>query len=499
MGIKRREFLSLVGLGGLALGGTGAGVLSANPAAAATAPKGSRILIRGGYVVTLDPKLGELRGDVAIDNGRIVAIGANLPAGSAEIVDASDKIVLPGFIDSHRHTWQAAIRHIGVNWTLFQYLNNAFTKFGIHFRPEDVYAGNLLGRLSALDSGITTMLDWSHIMNTPAHADAAVQALRDSGGRSVFAMGWPQAPDPSRWLRGSTADIPGDIKRVRMAHFSGDSGLVTMQMAARGPEFAVMDQVGKDLKIARDLGLKTTMHVAGSEGIIGMHKAGLAGPDITYVHLQNANDEAVKMIKETGGTVSISPLNEEWKTPWRGNPPATVRLLKHGLLPSISDTETVVPGDMFSNMRGTLGAARYSASNPEAEAPAPATPQAWNPASVVSARQVLEMATIAGAAPLGLDAQVGPLAPGRQADLILLRANHLNFFPVNDAIGAIVVAADTGSVDAVFVAGKAVKFNGTLVNEALVKRARQRAMESRDYLFAKAGIDLPAGLRAKKV
>jgi cytosine/adenosine deaminase-related metal-dependent hydrolase len=312
-------------------------------------------------------------------------------------------------------------------------------------------------------------------------------------------MGWPQAPDPARWLRGSTADIPDDIRRVRKAHFSGDGGLVTMQMAARGPEFAVLDQVGKDLRIARDLGLKTTMHVARGDGIMAMHKASLTGPDITYVHLQNADDEAIKVIKETGGTTSVSALNEEWKTPWRGNPPATVRLLRHGILPSISvDTETVVPGDMFSNMRGTLGAARFAASHPDQSVAAPETPQSWNPASVVSVKQVLEMATIAGAAPLGLDRKVGPLAPGMAADFILLRASHLNYFPVNDAIGAIVVAADTGSVDAVFVAGKAAKFNGKLVNDPLVRKARRLAQESRDYLFAKAGIELPAGLGGKK-
>jgi 5-methylthioadenosine/S-adenosylhomocysteine deaminase len=284
---------------------------------------------------------------------------------------------------------------------------------------------------------------------------------------------------------------------VRKQHFSGNSGLVTMQMAARGPTFAVMEQVARDLATARDLGLWSTMHDGNGEGVVTMHEAKLTGPDITYVHLQSAKEEPLKIIKETGGKVSVSTLNEEWKTPWRGSNAATFRLLRQGILPSLSvDTETVVPGDMFSSMRGTLQSARYGVSN-DPTRPTPAKPFEWNPASVVPTRRILEMATVGGAAPCGLEGQVGMLAPGMQADIVLLRASHLNYFPVNDAIGAIVVAADTGSVDAVFVAGKALKYNGRLVNDALVRKARRLAVESRDYLFARAGMTVPEGLGSK--
>mgnify|MGYP006275754233 CR=1 FL=1 len=494
--MDRRRFFKTAAAGTLPLA---AATLTSSPAAAASAPpRGNRVLIRGAYLVTLDPKLGELRGDVLIESGRIAAIGQDLKAGGAEVVDARDMIAIPGFIDSHRHTWQSAVRHIGSDWTFLQYLTTSFTKFGIHFRPQDVYAGNLLGRLAALESGITTLLDWSHIMNTPEHADAAIQALRDSGGRSVFAMGWPQTPEPFKWIQRSTLDFPDDIRRVRKQYFASNTGLVTMQMAARGPSFGVMETVRRDLGIARDLGLKVTIHEGGGEGIVAMHEAKLTGPDITYVHLQSAGDDALKIIKDTGGTVSISPLNEEWKTPWRGSNAATYRLLRQGILPSLSvDTETVVPGDMFSSMRGTLQSARHGVSNDPAQ-PAPANPRDWNPAAVVSTRRILEMATLGGAAPCGLEGEVGSLSPGKAADIVLLRASHLNYFPINDGIGAVVVAADTGSVEAVFVAGKAVKYNGRLVNTALVARARRAALESRDYLFARAGIPVPDGLQSRR-
>lgn len=499
MALNRRDFLRLAGIGGASFAGATTGGLGMRPAAAA-APTRPRLLIRGGYILTMDATLGDLRGDILVDNGKIAAIGKNLAAGGAEIVDAADAIVIPGFIDSHRHTRESQLRQISVDWTLFEYLRNLFGQFGMNYRPEDVYAGTLIGRLAALDGGITTMLDWSHIMNTPQHADAAVQALRDAGARSVFAMGWPQTPNPTMWLNKSTANLPDDIRRVRKQHFSSNTGLVTMQMAGRGPTFAVMEQVAKDLATARDLGLHTTMHVGGGGPIVEMHKAKILGPDITWVHLLTATDEEIEAIKDSGCTTSVSPPGEEWHTPWHGPTPATARLLAHGITPSLSpDTEAFGPGDMFSVMRGTLGSARYSASNPsDPNAPPPAPPPQYNVGKTIPIRKILEMATVAGAAPVELGSQAGSLSPGKLADIVLLRMSSLNYFPVNDAAASVVMSADTSCVDAVFVAGKAVKFNGKLVDQALVKRARRLALDSRNWLYAKAGVNLPDGLQKQK-
>ena len=299
--MDRRNFLKLVGSASAASATLAS---SRAPAAEFTlnsrdVPGGNTILLRGGYVITMNSSVPDLRGDVLVANGKIAAIGKNLEAGSAEIVDASRLIVAPGFIETHRHTWQSCLRHLGANWSAAQYFANNFFKFGVIMRPEDVYAANLIGRLAALDGGITTLLDWSHIMNTPRHADAAVQGLRDTGARSVFAMGWPQAPDPAKWIVKSSADIPDDIRRVRKELLPGDSGLVTLAMAGRGPDFAQIQQVARDLSIARDLGIRTTIHIgfASPGGIKAMKEAGLLGPDITHVHVKDSTDEELQFIR----------------------------------------------------------------------------------------------------------------------------------------------------------------------------------------------------------
>ena len=502
--MERRDFLKTAGLAatGTAGAATLAGITSAGAQSSAvgrsTVPRGSRILMRGGYIVSLDPKLGELRGDVLIDDGKIAAVGKNLAAGSAEVVDAGNMMVVPGFIETHRHTWQSCLRHIGGNWSAAQYFGYNFFKFGVNMRPEDVYAANLIGRLAALDGGITTLLDWSHIMNTPAHADAAVQALRDAGARSVFAMGWPQGPDPSRWITSkagkSTADIPDDIRRVRKTHFSDNTSLVTLAMAGRGPDFAVIEQVRRDLMIARELSIPTTIHIgfAVPGGIQAMKEAGLLGPDITHVHVHDSTPEELQMIVDSGGTTSISPLDEMMRVRWRRTLPPVISTIEKGLVVSLSvDSESTSDGSMFSIMRNALAVGRIQVANPLDQRP---EPKDFSAAALITTNKIFEMATIDGAKTLGLDRRIGSISVGKAADLMLLRMDDLSYHPIIDATNAIVIAADKASVDAVFVAGKPLKFGGRLVDEALVQRASRLARESRDYLFQKGGYKMPADL-----
>ena len=158
---------------------------------------GSRtLLIKNAAIVTMDGKLTEhLQGDILVEGDRISQIGANIEAHDAAVVDTSGMIAVPRFVDSHRHLWEGLLRNALPDGTLMDYFQTVNQRFGPTYTPADVYAGTLISALGALNAGVTTVLDWAHIQNSPEHTDASIKALRDSGVRGVFAFGTPTAMD----------------------------------------------------------------------------------------------------------------------------------------------------------------------------------------------------------------------------------------------------------------------------------------------------------------
>jgi cytosine/adenosine deaminase-related metal-dependent hydrolase len=441
-----------------------------------------RLLIRGGAVITVDPELGDLpRGDVLVEDGRITAVAPELGVEDAEVIDATDRIVLPGFVDTHRHTWQALWRNIASDWTLAHYFAGIHAGLSGHYRPEDTYAGNLIGTLEALDAGITTLLDWSHNLNTSEHADGAVSALFESGARVVFAHGGgaPQWQVPS--------DVPHgeDARRVRERYFSSDDQLVTMAMALRGPQFATKETTAGDYALARDLGCRITVHVGDGEWgksrpIAWLRDQGLLAADVTYVHCNTLADDELAMIAESGGTASIAPdIEMQMGHGW----PATGRLLAHGIRPSLSiDVCTANSGHMFGTMRATLLTQR-ALDNAAVEAAGGSASEMDH--LELSAREVLEFATIEGARACGLDGVCGSLTPGKAADVVVLRADSLGMTPLNHPTGAVVMNGHPGLVETVLVGGRVAKRDGRLVGVD-TDRVRRLAVEARDHLIASA-------------
>ncbi|OLT07702.1 hypothetical protein BJF90_13550 [Pseudonocardia sp. CNS-004] len=436
-----------------------------------------RVLFRNGTVITMDPALGDLpTGDVLVNGQVIEAVGPDLGDVDAEVVDATGKIVMPGFVDTHRHTWQAPLRGIAADWTLGQYMTGLHLGLSGMFRPEDTYAGNLLGAVEALESGITTLLDWSHNVNTAEHCDGAVAGLHDSGIRAVFAHGGGahmyQVP--------STVKHDEDVRRVRDEYFSSDDQLVTMAMALRGPQFATLDVTVHDLALARELGLLVTMHVGDGEWgrsrpVARMHERGVLGSDVTYVHCNTLADDELQIIADTGGTASLSPdIEMQMGHGW----PATGRLMAVGVRPSLSiDTCVSNGGHMFGTMRVTLATQR-AIDNQQ--------PGASDRSAVtLTARDVLSFATIDGARACGLEDKVGSLVPGKQADVVVLDACTPALSPLNNPIGQVVYAAHPGLVDIVMVAGRFVKRRGAMIG-GVAQRARDLGIASRDALFERA-------------
>jgi len=443
----------------------------------------NRILIKNGIILTLDKSVGNFPlGDVLIEGTKISAVGPNLIAEDAEVIDASDMIVMPGFVDTHRHVWEGILRNIGTDVPLegaSSYLSFILNTLAPVYRPEDAYIGNLIGLYGAIDAGITTILDWSHIQATREHGDAVIKALQESKMRTVFAYGYPwwKAPDENqdKWIR-----------EIAKQYFSSKDQLLTFAIAPPGPEFTPFEVAKAQWTLARELDVRITVHVGvGTAGKLGklaeMGKAGLLKNDTTYIHCTTLSDDEIKMIVDTGGSISLASPVEMMMG--HGMPPIQ-RFLDRGLRPSLSiDVETNVPNDMFTQMHSvnSLQKALIFEKKLIGKGGLP---------SFLTSRDLIEFATVEGARANGLLNKTGTLTPGKEADLIMLRTDLPNIMPVNDPIGAVVWGMDTSNVDSVFVAGKALKRNGQLLNVDL-NRLMKQAYESRDYVVAKSGFKLP--------
>lgn len=420
----------------------------------------ARRLIQGATIVSVDTEIGVLPvGDILIENGEIVEVAEAITA-DAEIIDGSDWIVSPGFVDTHRHTWLSAIRHSYGDVDPLSYFSEVLAGAGPSYAPEDVYAATLLGAVSALSAGTTTLMDWAHIQNTPAHADSGLKALRESRIRSVYGYGWPMTNDGS-WTNESNVTHPSDIKRVAEDLTRAGSGSrITLALAARGPEMSIPEVWEDEVRLARELGIRISVHVgayarnAAVRAIESYAQRGLLGPDMTFVHCSNSSTEEITMLAKAGASVSLG-VHCELNSQGIGDIPLD-KLLEAGIRPSLSgDNETKCSGDMFTQMRALFGYYRSWVGGGHSEVSLP---------HQLSLLDVLKFATIEGARALGLDHAIGSITPGKRADFVCIRATDINIAPVSNPVSALVLGAHEGNVDAVFVDGEMLKKNGRMVH-----------------------------------
>ncbi|GIF73455.1 amidohydrolase family protein [Asanoa siamensis] len=436
------------------------------------------ILFRNGLVLTMDDNHTVLRdADVLVIDDKIAEIGVGLtaPEGTVEI-DATGGIVMPGMIDTHRHMWQTAMRGYGADWTLTQYFVWYYLESGRLFRPQDIYAGNLLGALEAVDAGVTTTVDWSHGLQTVEHAEAAVDALEAVPARFVLAYGnLQQGP----WQWSAMPEFRDFVSR----RIHGKGGMLGFQMAfdvtgdPAFPEKAAFE-------VARDFGVPVTTHAGvwgatNDDGIRLMHEHGFMTPETVYVHAATLSADSYHRIAATGGSVSVATESEQ--SAGQGYPP-TWQLRHHGIPVSLSmDTSVWWSGDLFSAMRTTLGADR-SREHLEAHGNQETVTHCH-----LRAEHVVEWATMGGARALGLDSLVGSLVPGKKADVVLIKNDRSPvMFPVLNAYGHVAFQAQRGDVDTVVVDGRIVKRDGALVDADLAG-ARAKITETIDYLVGEMG------------
>jgi 5-methylthioadenosine/S-adenosylhomocysteine deaminase len=451
-----------------------------------------RVLIKGGYVLTQDPELGEQAGaDVLIEDDKIAAVGRNLSADGARTIDAAGDIVIPGFIDTHRHTWETSIRTCAPDYTLGAYFGGILDKFAPHYRPDDVYAGNLWGALECANAGITTLVDWSHIMNTPAHADEAIRGLQESGIRSVFAFGFGNTSLQDWWFgpdyAGSFLKIDGDVAhRLRKQYFNSDDGLITMALATRGTNFCREEVVRYEWELAKELGLNITVHVAmyrfgyTKMQLSRLKELDLLYPNTTYIHSSHLLDDEWAMVRDSGSNVSYAPQIElQMGHGWA----QAVTALDYGVPIGLSsDVATTASADQFTQMHAIFAserARRYEIAWDEN--------LEWNEpeSKLITSRDVLAMATIGGAEVAGIADRTGSITPGKKADLVIIDGHAVNVAPVIDPVGAVVCAADVSNVKTVLVDGNILKQDFRLL--ASLDDPRKAVEGSRDYLLSKFG------------
>jgi len=459
-----------------------------------------RILIKNAIVLSQDDSIGELpRADILVEDDRIAAVAPDLAAADARLIDAEGDIVIPGFVDTHRHTWETSIRTCAPDYTLGAYFGAILDKFAPNYRPDDVYAGNLWGSLECLNAGITTLVDWSHIMNTPEHADAAVKGLQDAGLRAVFAFGFPNTSIQAWWFgpdwAGSVERINGDeARRIRRQYLADDRGLITMALATRGTNFCKEEVVRYEWELARELGINITVHVAMDRfgytkmQLRRLRELDLLYPNTTYIHSSHLLDDEWLMVRDSGGNVSLAPQIElQMGHGWAPAATASKLGIPVGLS---SDVATTASSDQFTQMHAIFASERarrhQAAWDEDLDGNVP-TPD------LIDSRQVLRWATVEGAKVAGVADRTGSITPGKKADLVIIDTTAVNVAPVIDPVGAVVCAADISNVRTVLVDGRVVKDDFRLVAD--LDGPRRLVEESRDYLVSRFGEPEPGWLR----
>lgn len=424
------------------------------------------MLIKGATVTSFEADAPGRRADILLHGSSIAAIAPSIDYAGATLIDARRMLAVPGFVDAHRHLWETSLRGTLPAATLADYLATVNGRWAPLFEPEDAYVGTLLGALGAIDAGVTTVFNWSHIASSPAHVEAVIQAMGDAQIRGVYGHGKGARPE-SRW--------PDDLREIHRRHFNSPD-LLSLALATASPEFVGRDVARAHLRLARAEGAIVSMH-AGLEGLgrrgeIGaLAREGLLGPDVNLVHCNTLSPDEWKAVQDSGASATITPTAELLMG--HGRPPISAARAA-GVLPSIGvDVETSAPSDLWTQMR-----ALYALQRGDALARIAAGDTTDSP---MKPREMLRMGTVAGAAACRLGARVGALKVGREADILLLRTDDVATFPAAGDDDVLTVMGPR-NVDTVFVAGKLLKRGGRLIDVDLA-RLRERAARSRERIL----------------
>lgn len=443
---SRRSFIR--GAGALAATSLfGSPLMAQAPSGNDRLPARVEFVIRNAYLMTMDPDLGDVAGGaIHVKDGAIVAVGAEVTAPGACALDGGGMIVMPGLVDTHWHMWNTLFRSFAGEKPEEGYFPTV-ARFGQQMSAGDVYASTRLSAAEAINSGMTFVHSWCHNVRSPAHAEADVRALAETGIRARHSCGWPQGmPDAE-----SADQKPIESLAKNWSAWSAD-GLLTLGMAWRGQFRAgpIKPEVYQpEFDNARKLGLPITVHVASSAKLVNqiepLYKANLLGKDVQLIHTLAASPSELDMMKESGCAVSISP-GSELRIGYGF--PQTSEMLSRGIPLGISvDTDALVGSSSLFAVLKLARAVENAKAGSEFK---------------MSARRALELGTIEGARSMGLGDKIGSLKPGKRADLIMIRTDALNMAVMTDPAHLVLECTEPENVDTVVVDGRVLKRGGKL-------------------------------------
>jgi len=422
-----------------------------------------RIRLARGIVLTLDTQVGDfVSADVVIEDGKISAIGQNIPSPpDTVVVDCVNRIIIPGFVDTHVHSYQGLLRSTLPNGLVDpDYNRDIQNNLTLKYSPSDVHIGELITALAMIDMGTTTIVDIAQISHSPEHSDACIRGLQESGIRALHAYSRGAGP---------AARYPQDIGRIQRAYFNSRDQLLTLAMAVSTDPAT--------LRAARGANVPAVLHIrVESEPFLQLGRAGLFRDGDLFIHATHMNDAAWRLIKDTGGRVSQCPPLE---MAMGHGYPAIQDALDHGVRPSLStDHSATVAQDMFGVMRSAFSFQRLNILQRRMR-------NEQNIPPLLTCREVLEFATLQGARCANLDSRIGTLSPGKEADIVVLKADRLDLWPVGNAFGTVVNLMNPSHVESVFIAGKPKKWRGALVGVD-PQRVMRLASEAHDGLLRRA-------------
>jgi 5-methylthioadenosine/S-adenosylhomocysteine deaminase len=427
-------------------------------------PARGEYLIRGAIVLSMDNAVGDFaRGDVHVRDGAIVAVAKEIAAPGASVIDAGGMICMPGFVETHWHLWTSFLRPMMSTDDAKRGYFPVTNAVGRFYTPRDHYASVRLGLAEAISAGATTVHNWAHNIATPDHADAELRAMRDMGLRGRFSYGPVQ---------GAPNDQPMDLAGLAkiQQQWMPNDGMLTLGICSRNVGDATnalrgnisVEMARKEWSGARALGLPITMHTSGQSPILLLEKAGLLGPDVQLVHPLLTTAEERKILKERGVSYSMSPVGESQR-PASAGVIQLAEMLEAGVKVSMSiDLTGTYNVDFFQCMRFLYHLHRHRVG---AKVP-------------LTAKRLVQLATLDGAVDLGFAQRTGSLTPGKRADLILVRTGDINMAPMADPYEALVNLAQPRNVDTVIADGRILQRGGrfTAVDYAQVLKAASDAV-----------------------